>query len=214
MLIETLVLGLYDNNCYVVRKGGESTDCVIIDTALDPDGVIDHLKSNNLNPVAVLLTHGHADHIAAIPDLKKHYPSMKVVIDKADAPMLLCPIKNLSMIGSLNIKTEPADVELDAQDKVEFAGITFDIIHTPGHTPGGICFYNAENKVLFAGDTIFAGSVGRTDFPGYDQQKAFEQLITNIKTKLATLPPETKIYSGHGPQTTVRNELKHNPFLQ
>jgi len=116
---------------------------------------------------------------------------------------------NLSALSGVPFKTSPADIIIDAEGPQTFAGVEFQILHTPGHTPGGVSLYSKSEGVVFVGDALFAGSVGRTDFPGGD----FNQLITAIKTKLLTLPDETRVYSGHGPATTIANEKRTNPFL-
>lgn len=213
MVIKQFVLGLYENNCYVVRKDEDSKDCVVIDTALEGGPLVRYLQNNDLNPVAVILTHGHADHIGAVPELKEAFENIKVVIHKEDAKMLECSTLNLSMLGDVDVATGPADVIIEEEGEIEFAGVKFQTIFTPGHTQGGICFYKADEGVLFVGDTLFSGSIGRTDFPGYDERKCFEQLIGNIKSKLLVLDDETKVYTGHGPITTIGNEKKFNPYL-
>ena len=109
---------------------------------------------------------------------------------------------------------ETGEVVIEHEQPVELAGLKFDVIHTPGHTPGGICLHNPEDGVLFSGDTLFAGSVGRTDFPGYDTQTAFARLIGSIKKKLLILPDDTKVCPGHGPATTIGNERRNNPYLR
>ena len=213
MVIEQLVLGMYENNSFIVRKDKDTADCVVIDTGLEGGPLVSFLQDNSLNPVAVILTHGHADHIAGVPDLRKAYPGIKVVIQKEDAEMLGCAKMNLSMLGNINMQTEPADIVIEEEGEIEFAGLKFAVIFTPGHTPGGMCLYNSDESVLFVGDTLFSGSVGRTDFAGYDEQKCFGQLIINIKNKLLVLDDETKVYTGHGPTTSIGNEKKHNPYL-
>lgn len=213
MQISKLVLGDYENNSYIVRKENTS-NCLIIDTGLDSIPLIEFLKEKKLNPVALVLTHGHVDHIAGVESLRKNFDSMKVYIHKSDAAMLGEPAKNFSTILGMKIQTSPADVLLANEGATDFEGFTFDVIHTPGHTPGGICLYSKEDKVLFTGDTLFANSVGRTDFPGYDMHKCMQQLIENIKTKLLVLPENTIVYPGHGPESTINREKMYNPHLK
>jgi glyoxylase-like metal-dependent hydrolase (beta-lactamase superfamily II) len=117
-------------------------------------------------------------------------------------------------LAGVKITTAPADVLFDKEEQVEFANLRFQLIHTPGHTPGGICLYNKDEKILFSGDTLFAGSIGRTDFSGYDAQKSFEQLVDNIRKKLLVLPDDTTILPGHGEETTIRQEKLYNPCLR
>jgi len=213
MYIDKFILGAYETNSYVLRSNAAAKDVLIIDTGLTPQPLINFLKQNELNPVALVLTHGHADHIAGVTPLRQSFGDIKVAIHTADAPMLSSGLKNLSCLAGVSIETEPADLIIETEGPIEFAGITLDVLHTPGHTPGGICLYSQPDSVVFVGDTLFAGSIGRTDFPNYDVEKCFTQLIRNINTKLITLPEDTKVLPGHGPETTIRNEKKRNPYL-
>ncbi len=209
MKIDTFVLGDFQTNAYVVRPNDSATDCVVIDTGMSSEPLIEFLKTNGLNPVAVLFTHGHADHIAGVNLLRETFPGIKVAIHNDDTPMLANPVKNLSVMVGLPYKAQPADVVITDQCPLEYAGIKFQPLHTPGHTPGGICLYCQDEGVVFVGDTLFANSIGRTDFPGGDS----EQLLNSIRDRLFTLPDETKVYNGHGPATTIGSEKKTNPFL-
>jgi glyoxylase-like metal-dependent hydrolase (beta-lactamase superfamily II) len=213
MQIDRLVLGAYENNSYIVRRNEKTTDCIIIDTGLSAKPLIDFLKKKNLNPQALILTHGHADHIAGIAPLRKNFDKIKVCIHKADSYMLGDAVSNLSCFAGLKITTAPADIVFDKEEQIEYTGLNFTLLHTPGHTPGGICLYNSAEKILFSGDTLFASSIGRTDFSGYDMQKCFEQLVNNIRKKLLVLPDDTTILPGHGEATTIKQEKLHNPYL-
>lgn len=210
MKIDTLVLGAYATNCYILRESQTATSCLIIDTGLEAGPLMDFLDTHKLTPVAVLLTHGHADHITAIPNLREKYPDLKVYIHKLDAPMLTDQQENLSELAGIVFSTQPADFLIDEGETIDQAGIKLAVLHTPGHTPGGICLYSKDNGIVFTGDTIFADSVGRTDFPGGSMQ----QLVESIKEKIFPLPDNTAVYPGHGPQTTIAHEKAHNPFLQ
>ena len=210
MKIECLVLGSYQTNSYIVRVDDLSRDCLVIDTGLSPQPLADFIKERKLNPVALILTHGHADHIAGVNLLRENWPGIKVAIHVQDAGMLNDAQANLSALTGGSFETEPADIIIEEDGPVEFAGIKFDVMHTPGHTQGGICLYAKNEKILFAGDTLFATSIGRTDFPGGN----YEQLISGIKKKLLVLPDETKVYTGHGPETTIGTEKKFNQYLQ
>lgn len=214
MYINKLILGAYETNSYVLRSNSSAKDVLIIDTGLEPQPLINFLKQNELNPVALVLTHGHADHIAGITPLRQSFGDIEVAIHTADSPMLSSGLKNLSSLAGVSIKTDPASVIIENEGPITFAGITLNVLHTPGHTPGGICLYSQSDSTVFTGDTLFAGSVGRTDFPNYDVEKCFAQLVQNINKKLAPLPDDTKVLPGHGPETTIRNEKKHNPYLQ
>jgi len=218
MKVDRLILGAYQTNCYVLRKSETAKtcsersrrDCLIVDAGLGPGQLIGFLKEHKLNPVAVVLTHGHIDHIAAVSALRKHYPDIKVYIHKLDAEMLTEPLHNLSALAGRLFRIKPADLLVEDKSIIEEADVRLRVLHTPGHTPGGICLYLKDEGIVFTNDTLFADSVGRTDFPG----GGMDELIKNIREKLLTLPDETKVYPGHGPETTIAKERKHNPFLR
>jgi hydroxyacylglutathione hydrolase len=214
MQIDRLVLGAYENNSYIVRTTERTPDCVIIDTGLTAEPLIAFLKRKNLNPQVLILTHGHADHIAGIAPLRKNFGKIKVCIHKADSHMLGDAVSNFSLLAGVKITTAPADIIFDKEEQIEYTGIKFQLIHTPGHTPGGICLYNKDEKILFCGDTLFAGSIGRTDLTGYDAQKCLEQLVNNIREKLLVLPDNTTVLPGHGEATTIKQEKLYNPYLR
>jgi glyoxylase-like metal-dependent hydrolase (beta-lactamase superfamily II) len=211
MDIKTFILGDYQTNCYCLTADASAKDCLIIDTGLQSEPLIDFLlKENELNPVAVIFTHGHIDHIDGLALLRANWPDIKVAIYKDDAAMFEDDKQNLSAFSGMPFKTSPADIIIDTEGPLTFAGMEFEVLHTPGHTPGSISLYSEKEGVVFVGDALFAGSIGRTDFPGGD----FNQLIAGIKTKLLTLPEDTKVYTGHGPVTTIGTEKRTNPFLQ
>ncbi len=141
--------------------------------------------------------------------MREKFPEMKVYIHKLDANMLDEPKSNLSIMSGFSYVTDPAEVILEDNQTIELAGVKLEVLHTPGHTPGGISLYSKEQGVVFVGDALFAGSVGRTDFPG----GSMNQLIDGIKEKLLTLPEETKVCPGHGPDTTIGREKMYNQYL-
>jgi hydroxyacylglutathione hydrolase len=210
MKIDGLALGAYETNCYVLRSSEAAKDCLIIDAGLGADKLIKFLGEHNLNPVAVVLTHGHIDHIEGVAALRAEFPDIKVHIHKLDAEMLTEPHANLSAMTGAAFSIEPADFFLEEQGVIEQAEIKLSVLHTPGHTPGGICLYCEDEGVVFTDDTLFADSIGRTDFPNGNT----EQLLQSIREKLFTLPDETKVYPGHGPVTTIAHEREYNPFLR
>ena len=210
MKIERIILGAYETNCYVCRSTDDALDCLIIDTGLEAAGLIDFLAENKLNPLAVILTHGHVDHIYGLTALRESFPDVKVYIHKIDADMLSAPSHNLSLFAGTPFKTDSADELLEDGRILELAGLKLQVLHTPGHTPGGICLYAEAEGVVFVGDTLFADSVGRTDFP----KGSMIDLINSIKQKLCVLPDETIVHPGHGPSTTIAREKAHNQYLQ
>jgi hydroxyacylglutathione hydrolase len=209
MKIDHLILGAYETNCYVLRSGQAAEDCLVVDPGLDAEPLIEFLRQRRLNPVAVVLTHGHIDHIAGVAVLREQFPGTKVLIHELDAALLTEPHANLSAMMGMAFRTDPEDVALQEGDVIDQAGVKLMVLHTPGHTPGGISLYGRDDGVAFVGDTLFADSVGRTDFPG----GSMSQLLDSIKEKLFTLPDETKVYPGHGPATTIAQEKAHNPFF-
>jgi glyoxylase-like metal-dependent hydrolase (beta-lactamase superfamily II) len=210
MKIDRLILGVYETNCYILRSNEATKDCLIVDTGLGAGKLIKFLEEHKLNPAAVVLTHGHIDHIAGVAALRSRFPDIKVYIHKLDAEMLAEPRTNLSAMTVGSFSIEPADFSVEEQSCIEQAGLKLNVLHTPGHTPGGICLYSKDEGIVFTDDALFADSIGRTDFPS----GSIEQLLKSIMEKLFTLPDETKVYPGHGPITTIAHEKAHNPFFK
>ncbi len=212
--IKCLPVGSFQSNCYILSVTG-GADALVIDCGGEPEQVIEYLKAENLVPSILVCTHGHVDHIAGNTELKAAFPDMRIMIHRDDTEMLRRPIKNLSMFMGRMIKSPPADRELHDGDVIEFAGLKIKVLHTPGHTPGGICLFIPEGPetpkpILFSGDTLFQESVGRTDFPGASEKT----LLTSIEEKLRPLPPNTIVHTGHGPSTTLEREFRSNPFIK
>jgi glyoxylase-like metal-dependent hydrolase (beta-lactamase superfamily II) len=210
MEIDCLVLGLYETNCYVLREESGVSKCLVIDTGLEPNGMLEYLTAKKLQPAAVVLTHGHADHIGGVEGIKSEYPETKIYVHRDDEHILTDGQKNLSFITGCSINCPRAEVLLKDGDILDEAQIKLRVLHTPGHSPGGISLYSQDEQILFSGDTLFAGSIGRTDFPGGDMP----QLVLSIKERLFILPDATVVYPGHGPKTTIGQEKKSNPFVK
>lgn len=206
MLIQCIPLGGMGANCYVVACQ-ETKEALVIDPGGEPGPVVAYLEKNGLTAKYIVNTHGHIDHIMGNDQLKKA-TGAKVMIHEADAEMLQNPQLNLSGFMGGAIKLAPADQLLTEGDTVEVGKISLEVLHTPGHTKGGICL--AGNGVVFTGDTLFAGSIGRTDFPG----GSFETLIKAIKTKILPLPDDTAVYPGHMQESTISQEKNYNQFLR
>ncbi|ABO49274.1 beta-lactamase domain protein [Desulforamulus reducens MI-1] len=205
MYIETLPVGSYEANCYII--GCEETrKAVVVDPGDEAERIQERLKKLNFKVEAIVLTHGHSDHIGAVGDLQRA-TAAQVLIHKDDAEMLINPAKNLSTWMGEHMVFNPADRLLVDGDTIQIGNITLEVLHTPGHTPGGICL--KAGKDLFSGDTLFAQSIGRSDFPG----GSHSTLIGSIKSKLLVLSDETKVYPGHGPASTIGQEKRHNPFF-
>lgn len=209
MKINHLILGDYETNCYILQANPDSRNCLIIDTGLEASDLLDFLDKKSLNPLALILTHGHADHITGAAPLREKFPKIQILIHKDDVEMLACGKMNLSILAGITEKSPAADTLLEDGQQLNIAEIKLKVIHTPGHTTGGICLYDENNNTLFSGDTLFAGSVGRTDLPGGNTQ----QLLESIKQKIFTLPEQTTVYPGHGPETNVEREKQTNPFF-
>ena len=195
---------------YVVHKKGES-DCFVIDPGLEPENFLELFEKKGLTPVALLVTHGHGDHIGGIPAIRERWQSAKIYIGELDAEKLTDPKKNLSAEFGLGLTTPKADVLLKDGDKLELAGISLEVRHVPGHSKGLVAYWiSAEPKgMLFVGDAIFQAGIGRNDFP--DSEPAIQ--IPMIRSKILSLPDDTVIYPGHGASTTVGAERRSNPYL-
>ncbi|MBL8999667.1 MAG: MBL fold metallo-hydrolase [Phycisphaerae bacterium] len=206
-IIDTFTLGPYATNCYLVRVGGEAW---IIDASFDPDPIIDRLRRLGIKPQALILTHAHIDHIAGVRDLLHAFPGTPLWIHEAEKDWLLDPELNLSAFAGLPITTPPAERLLRDGDDLMLGATSWRVLHTPGHSPGGITLHHEPSRTAFVGDALFAGSIGRTDFPGC----SFEQLERSIRSKLYTLPEQTTIYPGHGETSTIGEERRDNPFVR
>jgi glyoxylase-like metal-dependent hydrolase (beta-lactamase superfamily II) len=202
-------LGPYATNCYIVRPG-EGQHAWIIDASFDATIMADWLDERAVTPQAIILTHAHVDHIAGLHDLRRRFPRIPIWIHEAEEAWLTDPMLNLSAVSGLPVTGPTPDRLLKANETLDLGGTIWRILHTPGHSPGGISLYHQPSATAFVGDALFAGSIGRTDFPGSD----FDTLADAIRARLYTLPDDTRALPGHGPPTTIGQEKRANPYVR
>ena len=207
MKIEKFVTGIISTNCYIVTNE-ETKETVIVDPANLSKAMIGYIEEEELVIKAILLTHAHFDHIMGIDKVIDRYGEMPVYVEESDLELLHTPSMNESTVYTNGYSYPGGDVIHDG-DVLHLIGEDFRVIHTPGHTQGGVCYYIEEEKALFSGDTLFCQSVGRTDFPTGKSST----LIHSIQDKLMPLPDDTMVYTGHEDMTTIGMERKYNPFL-
>lgn len=210
--IKRLTFNAFAENTYFVWD--DSGQGVIIDPGCQKQEEVAALRrvieQSGARPVKILLTHGHFDHIFGVEELAKAY-GIKIYLNPSDKPILQNWNRELTDYYHLASAPEGFDFESIADgDKVSFGDTVFEVIGTPGHTPGGVCYYSKEQKVLFTGDTLFAGTIGRTDTDYGD----YDKLIVGIMEKLMWLDSDTAVYPGHGPSSSIAAERTTNPFLQ
>lgn len=208
--IDIVVDGGYQENCYIVRRENRD-DCFIVDPGLDPDAIIQRIESLSLTPTYILATHGHMDHIFGANAILKKWPDCHFIIGRGDAAFLKDPQLNLSGMFAMPITCPDAHRLVEEGNTIEAAGIELTVLDIPGHTPGHVVYICADMSPtrVFVGDVIFAGSIGRTDFPG----GSIDSLLDGIRKKLLTMPDDTILLSGHGEEMSIGMQRKTNPFV-
>ncbi len=206
VVVKMMVVGPIQTNCYILYRKG-SDRCVVVDPGAEGDRIAMFLKTEGLNIDAILLTHGHFDHFEGVKDLVDICGGDVYILDK-EADLIADPRKNGSTGLMGRGKSLEVNNHLHDNDLIEKAGISFRVIHTPGHTAGGCCYYVENDGLLFAGDTIFMESVGRTDLP----TGSMNEILSSVREKILALPGDVKIFPGHGPVTDVAYEMANNPY--
>ncbi|SEI99144.1 Glyoxylase, beta-lactamase superfamily II [Alkalibacterium gilvum] len=204
--VKQIETGTIQENCYIISK---ENDALIVDPGNDKDKIKNALEVLETTPLAILLTHTHYDHIGALEDLRRTY-DIPVYVSLAEQAWLGSPEHNLSTYSDQEIVAEPAEFTIEPPEKIVIGPFSFKVVHTPGHSPGGMSFIFEEGDCVFSGDALFKGSIGRTDLPGSEPEK----LIPAVKDKLLSLPGHYVVYPGHLASTTIAYELRTNPYFR
>ncbi len=208
MRYDRIIVGPLEVNCYLVYDE-ESKEGVIIDPGGDPEVIKKRIEAIGMKPVAIVNTHTHVDHIGANADMKDAYPEAELMVPEKDLPLFQAP-KNPMLVMMCRAKQSPEpDRLLNEGDEVKFGKESLKVIETPGHTVGSVCLYSEDAKLLFTGDTLFAGSIGRTDLPFSSEADLFR----SVPKKIFVLPEDVEVLPGHGPSSTVGREKRFNPFF-
>lgn len=211
--ITTFCLGAYQTNCFVVAVPDGNPDdarrCWIVDCGYEPESMLDWIEGQQLQPEALLLTHCHSDHIAGIDQARARFGPLPIHVHEAEAGWCADPARNLSAFLDAPVAVAEPDHHLRDGEVLSLAGTTWRVVHTPGHSPGGVCFVHDESGQAIVGDTLFAGGIGRFDFPTSD----VDALRHSIHEVILALPDGMKIFPGHGPATEIGRERRTNPFV-
>jgi hydroxyacylglutathione hydrolase len=208
MILETFPVGMLRCNCTIL--GDETTrEAIVVDPGENVPEILTRLAAHKLTLKQIIITHAHIDHIGGAVRLKR-VTGAPIFLNQHDLPQLAMMEVQAGWLGVETPEVAPPDASAEDGTKVGLPNLSAEVLHTPGHTEGSICLYFAPQRLLIAGDTLFAGSIGRTDLPGGDGRK----IIRSIRERLLTLPDQTKVIPGHGYDTTIAEERASNPFLQ
>ncbi len=205
MNVHPIMVGAFASNCFIAHN--EQREALIIDPGDDADVIIQHVRREELSVAAILITHGHVDHVSALAAVHRAFP-VPIAMHPVDADWAFSESNQMPPYYGVPDAPEQIERELSEGQTWTDIGYTYQVLELPGHSPGHVGFYFPEQHALFSGDVVFQGSVGRTDLPGGDGR-----VLTQSLKRLAELPDETIIYCGHGPSTTIRDEKRQNPYL-
>jgi glyoxylase-like metal-dependent hydrolase (beta-lactamase superfamily II) len=211
--IHTFTLGDFMTNCFVVTPEEQPTPdgtCWIVDCGFEPGEMLDWVESQQLRPEAILLTHAHADHIAGVDGALARFGDLPVYLHESEQRFCSDPMLNLSGLMGMQVTCQEPDRWLKGGEELALGGHAFRVVHAPGHSPGCVLFIHDASNQALVGDTLFAGSIGRIDFPTSDPEK----MRHTLQQVMMGLPDELEIHPGHGPSTTIGDERRSNPFIR
>ncbi len=208
LIVETVTNGPFQENCFIAGDA-DTRKAILVDPGDEEELILSEVRSHDLEVTEIVCTHAHVDHAGAVAPLKRIL-GVPFAVHSGELSTLSALPTTARMFGLPEKEVPEVERELSAGDTLEVGDLSATVLFTPGHSAGGVCLHFAEEKVVFVGDTLFAGSVGRTDLPG----GSGEVLLESIKTQLLALDDDVVVYSGHGPDTTIGAERKGNPFLQ